>query len=308
MKRFLFITFLFAFNIIYTQINFVDQANNLGLNDHSGYADLGSGISFVDYDVDGWDDITIASANNIPLRFYKNYQGVFSEEILIIPPVTYQTRSVNCIDFDNDGFKDLFVTSDTNGNRLFKYYGNTLEDITIQAGFPMDNLKTFGASWGDINNDGCLDVYISNRQEDTTSTIANYLFKSNCDGTFTNVTEAIGLANNAAPTFCTGFLDINNDGWQDIYVANDKYAPNFLYKNNGDGTFTDISLTSGANIIADAMSVTVDDYNSDGFLDIFITNTPNEFSTPSLGSYLLMNNGDETFQDVSDISNTRLVR
>lgn len=289
---------------INAQLLFKDEAQNVGLQDHLGYADLGNGLSLADFDNDGWDDITLPSANGIPLRFYKNYQGYFFQEMLIDPAITYQTRSVNWVDFDNDGDKDLFITSDTNGNRLFENTDNGLIDITLNAGFSISNLLTFGASWGDINNDGCLDVYLSNRVE--VGTITNLIYMNNCDGTFSDVTNDIGLENDPAPSFCAGFFDFNNDGWQDIYVANDKYAPNYLYKNNGDGTFTDVSVSSGTDIIADAMSVTIHDYNSDGFFDIYVTDTPAEFSTPGNGSVLLRNNGDETFTDVSSLTGTQL--
>jgi hypothetical protein len=306
MKHITLFLFIFCLNISYSQIYFEDLAESFNIQAHTGSysSTIGNGLSFADYDGDGWDDITLTSASNEPLMFFKNYQGFFVKETLIMPEITYQTRAVNWVDYDNDGDKDLFVTSDTNGNRLYEKNATGLVDVTVQSGIPLDNLYTFGASWGDINNDGCLDFYLSNRIE--IGVIANLLFKNNCDGTFTNVTDEVGLTNSPALTFCSGFFDINNDGWQDLYIANDKFFPNILYKNNGDGTFTDISSSSGTNLIVDAMSVTVDDFNNDGFLDIFITNTPNVVSTLSIGSILLQNNGDETFTDVSISSRTQL--
>ena len=299
--------YISSFSII-AQINFQNNGNVLGLTANTGTSVFGgSGVSFVDYNGDGYDDITLASGDNIPVRFYKNLDGTFFVEESLLPILgdySYKTRSVTWIDFDNDGDKDLFLTSDTDGNRLFENQNSTLVDVTTTAGFPLDNVHTYGASWGDIDNDGCLDVYLSNRIGDTT--ITNYLFKNNCDGTFSDVTDSVGLTNSSALTFCSAFFDFNNDGYQDLYVANDKFKPNYLYKNNGDGTFSDISLSSGTDIVVDAMSVTVDDFNSDGFFDIYITNTPNDISTPTLGSILLKNNGDETFSDISVSSGTSL--
>jgi ASPIC and UnbV/Secretion system C-terminal sorting domain/FG-GAP-like repeat len=298
MRGFLLIVlFLLSFSH-QAQINFADEAANIGFTEHCGSVSLGNGLSFVDYDGDGYDDITLTSGDGVPLRFYKNFQGVFIEEILISPVITYQTKAVNWIDYDNDGDKDLYVTSNVAGNRLFQKTDTGFIDVTVAAGLPFVNINTYGASWGDVNNDGCLDVYISNRIAGSTI-ITNYLYRSNCDGTFTNATDLIGLSNTPALTFCSGFLDFNNDGWQDIYVANDKFFPNYLYKNNGDGTYTDVSNSSGTDIIVDAMSVTVDDFNSDGYLDIYVTNTPDEISTPSEGNVLLKNNGDETFTNIS---------
>ncbi|MDO1500253.1 FG-GAP-like repeat-containing protein [Winogradskyella maritima] len=286
------------------QIYFANEATNIGVTDHTGLTELGNSLSVADYNNDGWDDITITSGENVPLRFYKNSQGLFFEEVLIDPPILYQTRSVNWVDYDNDGDKDLFVTSDTHGNRLFQMTDLGLIDVTIASGLDTSIQATYGASWGDVNNDGCLDVYISNRTENTS--VSNYFYQSNCDGTFTDKTVEAGLANTPELTFCSGFFDFNNDGWQDLYVSNDKFAPNFMYQNNGDGTFTDVSEVSGTKLVIDAMSVTVDDYNADGFLDIYVTNTPDFISTMTKGGVLLKNNGDGTFTDVSEQAGVNL--
>ncbi len=302
----IFLVFTLSFHMAFSQINFVDRASILGVNEHSGNSIFGgSGASFVDFDNDGFDDITFATGEGTPIRFYKNIDGQFFVEVFFFGvPYDYRTRSACWIDYDNDGDKDFFLTSDTDGNRLFNREGSSLIDVTVSSGFPLDNLFTYGASWGDINNDGYLDVYLSNRIAGTT--ITNYLFKNNCDGTFSEVADSIGLNNLPALSFCSGFFDFNNDGWQDIYVANDKFHPNYLYKNNGDGTFTDVSQLSGTDIIMDAMSVTIDDFNADGFFDIFITNTPETISTEHQGCVLFKNNGDETFTNIALSSGTNL--
>ncbi|OZV66586.1 FG-GAP-like repeat-containing protein [Winogradskyella aurantia] len=308
MRFFLLFWMLVLLQGINAQLNFEDRANLLGLTNHTGTSGFGGyGVSFVDFDDDGLDDITMASGNGEPVRFYKNFDGFVFAEVFLLPTSSsfdYRTRSVTWVDFDNDGDKDFFLTSDTNGNRLFQNQNGVLTDITVIAGFPLENLFTYGASWGDIDNDGCLDVYLSNRIGGTN--ITNYLFKNNCDGTFSEVTEAIGLANLPALSFCSGFFDFNNDGWLDLYVANDKFKPNYLYKNNGDGTFSDVSTASGTDIVMDAMSVTIDDFNADGYYDIFLTNTPVGVSTPVPGSVLFKNNGDETFTNISSSSGTNL--
>ncbi len=308
MKRIFFFFFILSVHVVFSQINFVDRATLLGIDEHTGNSIFGgSGVSFVDFDDDGFDDITLASGSGIPVQFYKNIDGQFFIEVSFFNNpsfYSYRTRSICWVDYDNDGDKDLFITSDTDSNRLFKRENDTLVDVTLSSGFPLDNLYTYGASWGDIDNDGCLDVYLSNRIGDTT--ITNYLFKNNCDGTFSEVTNSIGLNNLPALSFCSGFFDFNNDGWQDLYVANDKFKPNYLYKNNGYGTFTDVSQSSGTDIVMDAMSVTIDDFNADGFFDIYITNTPQTISTPHPGCVLFKNNGDGTFTNVAVGSGTDL--
>jgi len=289
---------IFVFSLCFngnTQISFEDQASDLGLGTACGTTFLGNGVTFYDFDQDGWDDITLNTETGQPLRFYKNINGNFQEVTLNIPVINYQTKQVNWVDFDNDGDKDLFVTSNSNGNKLFENTGDlNFQDITFSSGLYENNMFSYGASWGDYNNDGLLDVFISNR----TSTVRNKLYKNNGDGTFEDVGIAAGILSPAVESFCAAFLDINNDGFQDIYVTNDKTNnSNVLYKNNGDGTFTDISISSGTNVSIDAMTVTVGDYNNDGWFDIYITNNPS-------GNVLYRNNGDETFTNVAASSGT----
>ncbi|WP_299122376.1 FG-GAP-like repeat-containing protein [uncultured Winogradskyella sp.] len=305
MKHFIVILLLSSLVSLNAQVSFANQSNIVGITQGTGVVSMGGGISFVDYDGDGWDDITLGTGDGQSIQFYKNYDGFFVQESLLPIDLNFQNKAINWVDFDNDGDKDLFVTSQTDGNRLFERLSdNSLVDVTISAGFVTENMYTFGASWGDINNDGCLDVYLSNYKDGTT--ITNYLYQSNCDGTFTEVTDMVGLTNEVALTFCSGFFDFNNDGWQDLYIANDKIYQNRLYKNNGDGTFADISESSGTDFIIDAMSVTIDDFNSDGYLDIFMTNTPNNEATTIGSTVLLKNNGDETFTNISESSGAQL--
>lgn len=272
------------------QLSFQDQAVISGINITAGDTFLGNGITLFDFDKDGWDDITITSADTMPIRFYKNVSGNFVEQDFGFTTLTYETKSVTWVDIDNDGDNDLFITSATSGNKLFLNDGSmTFTDITDSAGLPSSNLYTYGASWGDYNNDGYLDVFVNNR----TGIVPNKLYKNNGNLTFSDVSFQAGIDLSAAFSFCSAFLDINNDGFQDLYVSNDKLSyRNKLYRNNGDGTFTDISESSGTDVLIDAMSVTVGDYNSDGYFDIYVTNNPE-------GNVLLRNNGDETFTDVA---------
>ncbi|MEH6536260.1 MAG: FG-GAP-like repeat-containing protein [Psychroserpens sp.] len=292
---FLLLYFLFLGNCMHSQIAFEDQSITLGVDVTVGDTFLGNGVSFYDFDNDGWDDLTITSSNNDAVRFFKNINGTFVEQYFVGLIFNYETKSVTWIDYDNDGDNDLFVTSVVLGNKLLENLGNmTFQDITSSSGISQSNLYTYGASWGDYDNNGYLDVFLSNR----TSIVSNKLYKNNGDGTFTDVTLQAGIDLNPSFSFCSAFLDINNDGYQDIYVSNDKLSfENKLYKNNGDGTFADISGSSGTNILIDAMSVTVGDYNSDGFFDIYVTNNPE-------GNFLLRNNGDETFTNVAGSAGT----
>lgn len=282
---------------IYGQAYFEDQATALGVGDMCGTIYLGGGISFYDFNNDGWDDITIGTQSGDPLKIYKNNgDGTFSLETTLNPNNNAQQKQVIWVDFDNDGDNDLYVAGDVDGSRLYRNDGSALVDITVASGLPVTATDNYGASWGDIDNDGFLDVFICNRGEYVLR--ENYLFKNNGDGTFTDISNAAGIDAGNHLSFCSAFFDYNNDGWQDIYIANDKIQnTNILYKNNGDGTFTDVSEVSNTNIAIDAMSVTIADYNGDTWFDIYVTNG-------TQGNYLLKNNGDGTFSNIAPNTGT----
>ena len=290
---------------IRAQTTFTNVSEAVGVDVVVGNTALGNGISFVDFNKDGWDDISICTGPNDTPKFYLNIDGIFFTEVnLNLGIQSYQNKQICWVDYDNDGDRDLFITSNTYGNRLFNNTGNLIfEEVTEASGIETSNVFTNGASWADVNNDGCLDLYLSNHTG-TESGIPNLFYQSNCDGTFTEVSEEIGLFNRLAPSFCSGFFDYNNDGWLDLYVANDRFSANFLYKNNGDGTFTDVSEESNTGVVMDAMTVTVDDFNSDGYFDMYITNTPEHVSTPFLGNALFKNETNETFKNVSETAGT----
>ncbi|WP_299227444.1 FG-GAP-like repeat-containing protein [uncultured Psychroserpens sp.] len=301
MKPLLTVLFLFLWaNIeVNAQIYFEDQATARGIGFTCGTTYIGNGVSFFDYDNDGWDDLTFTTEDGQPVRFYKNVNGSFVEQTLNIPVLNYQTKSVTWVDYDNDGDKDIYITSFTDGNKLFENDGSlNFIDITVGSGLPTNNIFSYGASWGDYDKDGNLDVFISSFDPDRI--VPNYLYKNNGDGTFTNVSTTAGISPSGSLSFCSAFFDFNNDGWQDIYISNDRVNnPNILYKNNGDGTFSDVSTSSGTDVTIDAMTVTIDDFNSDGWLDIYVTNGVD-------GNVFFRNNGDETFTDIAIASGTLL--
>ena len=291
------LTFVLLGNIFFinAQIVFQNQATTLGVGITTGTTFLGNGMSLVDYDNDGWDDITLATESTQEVRFFKNVNGSFVEQTLNMASLNHQTKSVTWVDIDNDGDKDFFVTSDTNGNKLFQNNGNLVfQDITLASGIAVTNMFSYGASWGDYNNDSFLDVFISNRSE----SLPNKLYKNNGDNTFTDVSAQAGISSSGHMSFCSVFFDFNNDGWQDIYISNDKYNyANIMYMNNGNNTFTDYSESSLANISIDAMTTTVGDYNNDGWFDLYVTNTPG-------GNVLFRNQGNGTFFNATSQSGT----
>lgn len=288
---------VFAQGIV-AQISFTESSSSQNINVSHGTGTFVGGISFFDFNNDGWDDLTFASGNGDPVYFYQNNNGTLSSVSLNLVDNLNDTRQVNWVDIDNDGDNDLFVVSNNASNRLYLNDGSmNFTDITASSGISTATMQSWGGAWGDYNNDGFLDLFLSNR-DIANGLQPNLLYRNNGNNTFTNVSNSAGISSSNHLSFCASFFDFNNDGWQDIYIANDRFiTSNILYKNNGNGTFTDVSASSGTNITMDAMSTTIDDYNDDGYLDIYITNTAS-------GNYFLRNNGDETFTNVASSNGT----
>ncbi len=221
-------------------------------------------------------------------------------------------------DIDNDGFEDIYVTG-YGGNTLYHNNGDgTFTDITARAGVGAGGWSS-SAGFFDYDNDGKLDLFVgryvdwtfqNNRycgepkpgrraycHPDNFKGIANILYHNNGDGTFTDVSAKAGIANPNGKTLGVSFGDFDGDGWTDIYVANDS-VQSFLYRNNRDGTFTDVSLLAGVGFNEDGktfagMGTDFSDYNNDGRPDIVVTDLSDE-------RYVLFrNNGDGTFTDAT---------
>jgi len=298
MKLNLYICFILSFSYLSAQISFSETSVSQNINVAHGSGAFVGGMSFFDFNNDGWDDLSYASQDGDPLYFFQNNSGVFAGINFDGVNNVSDTRQINWVDIDNDGDNDLFVVSNNASNQLYLNDGfMNFTDITESSGLSTSVMNSWGGSWGDYNNDGYLDVFISNR-DIANGLQPNLLYRNNGDTTFTDVSSSAGISNLNHLSFCASFFDFNNDGWQDIYIANDRFTTaNILYKNNGNGTFTDVSTSSGSGIIMDAMSTTIGDYNNDGFLDIYVTNT-------SSGNYFLENNGDETFTNIANSNGT----
>ncbi len=297
----------------------------------------GSGIAFFDYDNDGWLDIYLTNGNRLDehwapgqeptTHLYKNNRdGTFTDvtEKSGIGRTGWQTGV--CVgDYDNDGWDDLFCTF-WGQNILFRNNGNgTFTDVTRKAGlYQAHGRWGTGCTFLDYDRDGRLDLFVCNFVKlDPEKPIAidsasfcqwkgvptmcgprglpgdtNLLYHNNGDGTFTDVSEKAGILAPGPRYSITGVsYDFDNDGWPDIYVAVDS-EPSILYKNNHDGTFTDVAIIAGVAYNNDGheqagMGIGVADYDCDGFLDIFKTNFADDTSN------LYHNNGDGTFSDLS---------
>ncbi|MGI9543130.1 MAG: FG-GAP repeat domain-containing protein, partial [Cyclobacteriaceae bacterium] len=271
---------------------FPEVAAVLGIDHHYGLGSAGGGVSFYDFNQDGWDDLTFASHSGDSIYFFENRQGVFIKVPSFVTNFC-ESKQILWVDYDNDGDKDLFVSCYLAANRLYNNNGKMVfTDVTEQSGLPLSSEKTFGVAWADYDNDGWLDLYITNKPEGTGSS-SNQLYRNVENGSFIETTSVAGVADVGKKPFSVSFLDYNNDGAADIYIAQDKKAVNTFLENNGDGSYDDVSVDSKSDLSMEGMCVAVGDYDSDGYQDIYISNI-------SEGNRLLKNNGNETFSEVSE--------
>ena len=244
-----------------------------------------AGVSAVDYDNDGWYDIFFADGAGA--RLYKNTNGKFTD-VTQESGLPVDSPGINVgifADFDNDGFKDVFLGNFTGASRIFKSTQNPQDAAKrLFVEVPNAGLVKKGdgdfvtvAAAGDYDNDGLPDLYLG-RYFDVRNTLPTTLFYTrNGEGNsllhndgnfhFTDVTEKAGI-NETGATLGVTFGDYDNDNDADIHVAND-YGRNALLRNNGDGTFTDVSKESGALDFGYGMSSVFGDVNNDGNLDIY---------------------------------------
>lgn len=181
-------------------------------------------------------------------------------------------------DYDNDGYMDVFFTGDQATDTLYRNLGNgTFVDVTAASG--IESLDTgHGIAWGDYNNDGLLDVYITRGSLNPDGNKFDSLYRNNGDGTFTGVTVEAGL-DTTQETWAAVWGDYDNDGYLDLFLTNagvNSLGPgnaNFLYHNNGDGTFTNRAVEAGVALQDNASlhkGAAWEDYNNDGFLDLLV--------------------------------------
>lgn len=264
-------------------VNFSNVTESSSIATSSGIM----GTSIVDWNNDGNLDIYVATRDGDDYLFTSNGDMTFSESFLTSGFIHSGLSSGALFaDFDNDGDLDAFIGMRGSSNYIYEYIGNGfIKRVSPLAG--ADSSKAAGIAVADYDNDGLLDVYVSNWNA------KNILYRNNGNWEFTNETLSSG-SGHAGIAMGAGFFDFDNDGDQDLYLTHDGDQGNVLYRNNGDGTFTNISTLSGAGIKVNGMGVAFGDYDNDGFTDIYTTNL-NE-------NTLLHNNGDGTFSDLTVVA------
>lgn len=295
----------------------------------------GGGLALIDYDNDGWLDVFLLNSwglHGFPKGeepsnrlYHNNRDGTFTDVTKQAGLIHHGWSQGVCVgDYDNDGHLDLFVTN-YGQNVLYRNNGNgTFTNVTRQAGLitPEDKWNS-GAAFLDYDRDGRLDLFVSHyvdykygltlyggnpSLEGTQSPVMygvaglkgtwNTLYHNNGDGTFTDVSAKAGiLKTRPAYGFTPLVADFDNDGWPDIYLADDS-TPSLLFHNNHDGTFSEIGLLAGVAYNANGrtqagMGVDAGDYDGDGLFDIIKTNFSDEPPT------LYHNDGQGFFTDVT---------
>ncbi len=296
---------------------------------------MNGGVAFFDFDNDGLLDIYLVSSYTVAdalakkprphAALYKNLgNGTFvdvAEKAGVADPGWAQGVTVG--DYDNDGFDDLYVTC-FGPNKLYHTRGDgTFEDVTEKAGVG-DPRYSMGAAWGDYDRDGYLDLFVSNYVDFKLEDLPEFgkgklcqyrgvpvqcgprglpgagdtLYHNNGNGTFTDVSKKAGVDDPSGNYGLTAtWTDFDDDGWPDLFVANDA-TPNYAYRNNHDGTFTEEGLLLGVALDENGkehadMGVSFGDYDRDGRLDLIITNFSDEYNL------IFHKNADGTYTDVA---------
>jgi hypothetical protein len=300
---------------------------------------IGSGVALLDYDNDGWLDIYLVNGSTFEalkgkesapraMLLHNNHDGTFTD-------VTEKAGVANLrwgfgvavADYDNDGWPDIYVAN-FGKNRLYhNRHDGTFTDVAEKVGVALGGWST-GPTWGDYDHDGLLDLFVPGyvKFDPDHPPIAgngvippnfcqfrgiavmcgprglpgesDHLFHNNGDGTFTDVSVKAGVSNpNGYYGLAAVFVDVDDDGWLDLAVANDS-VPNYLYRNRHDGTFEDVSYASGFALSEDgreqaSMGIAVGDYNRDGRVDLFTTTFSDDYKT------LYRNDGEASFMDVT---------
>jgi hypothetical protein len=291
---------------------------------------MGPGACFLDYDNDGWQDILLVnstdwpehkSGKSFPALYHNNHNGTFTD-VTRAAGLAFEEYGLGCAigDYDNDGNADIYITA-VGTNHLFRNLGNgKFVDVTVNAGVADPGFST-SAAWFDYDNDGKLDLFVAHYiewsiEKDQYCSLdgknksyctpqaykgeSSTLFHNNGNGTFENVTQRAGLHDPTSKSLGVALLDYDNDGWLDLFVANDT-EPNKLYRNNHNGTFTDVAVAAGiayseAGTTRAGMGADAADYDNSGWQSLVIGNFTNE------GMALYHNDGSGLFTDVAGAS------
>ncbi|MCH2229563.1 MAG: CRTAC1 family protein [Crocinitomicaceae bacterium] len=273
MKRILIAIFIVVLPLLCFSQSFTDLAAIQGVHviqQSEGHD--GNGMSFYDFDNDGWDDLTFPTQND-SISFFRNINGSFMEigSYLYAPG---SIRQLLWVDLTNDEVLDLCISYADLGVRLYENDGNfNFSDITANSGISMMPTSTYGISCADPDLDGDLDLYVCNYSFLAT----NKFYENQGNGVFIESSLLYGIDNQLNTSFMSTWFDFDNDNDIDLHVINDKLASaDALFENLGNGNFVDEAVNLG--VLNDGhhpMSSSISDYNNDGFQDVFVSDLAN---------------------------------
>lgn len=292
---------------------FTDIRDTCGIERNNPDSSDWHGFSFGDYDGDGNLDLYVSEGakKGTKIKSDELFRGLgdgtfeYASRLAGIETSANRGRCGFWVDYDNDGKLDLFVKNQFSVNVLYKNNGDaTFTQVVGAGGLALATLGTdqgTTCSFADYDNDGYMDVFFSG-DGDTGTDATDALYRNQGDGTFVNVTAAAGITPlSSGKGIAWG--DYNNDGLLDLYVARvgsiTGKAGARLYRNNGNGTFTDTTKEAGVASAANTYSAAWGDYDNDGLLDLFVTNAGDGAAGIKNVNFLYRNNGDGTFTDMA---------
>ncbi len=278
-------------------LDFADEAVARGFDYDIGVNvdGWGAGILLVDLDADGDLDIVIGGSLDDTIGIFENDgAGNFTDRSATSGMTNgIDSNGLSCADYDNDGDLDIYVNGWRAPSRFYRNDGNfQFTDVTAASGLAL-SAPAMGTAWGDIDNDGYLDLYVTVRTFTNLDPTRNQFYKNNGDGTFTEMAAALGIQAGTDPTLVCMFFDFDRDGDDDLYLGTDKGHLgawwNRLYRNDG-GTFTEITDETNAYAYVDCMGIALGDINFDGNWDMYLTNV-------TAGNKLFMHDGVSQYVD-----------
>ncbi len=277
----------------HAQAPFLDVSNaaDIWTGHTGGY--LGHGVSMADFNGDGLDDLSIAHhAGN--LQFYLGDGEGFEPHLLNIPDYAHEAKCILWADIDNDGDQDLFITYRLAANRMFINEGGLqMTEVSTTCGIDQTNRRSYGACFGDYNNDGYLDLFVANYVSGQDPPF-NELYKNNGDNTFTEVTFETVMGEPLQQNFQGQWVDFDEDGLLDLHLIRDRICyENRYYKQMENGVFFNDAGNMGLDYSINAMCTSTTDYDHDDDQDLYISAGMFE------GNHFLVNDGTGMF-DVHD--------